>query len=139
AGNVWFRQGGGKSWGKKRRRGKARSQDSKPAETAPSASQTAPGPTIPVVFPKMQEVTEYVELNGNAASVNTVNLIARVEGYLEQIHFSDDAIVKEGDLLFTIQQDQYKAQLVQAEAQVRAQKAALFFAQTEVARYTALQ
>jgi RND family efflux transporter MFP subunit len=114
-------------------------QDSKPAETAPPGSPAAPGPTIPVAFPKMQEVTEYVELTGNAASVNTVKLIARVVGYLEQIHFADGAIVKEGDLLFTIQQDQYKAQLVQAEAQVRAQKAALFLAQTEVARYAALQ
>jgi multidrug efflux pump subunit AcrA (membrane-fusion protein) len=85
----------------------------------------------------MQGVTEYVELTGNAAAVNTVKLIARVDGYLEQIHFADGAIVKEGDLLFTIQQDQYKAQLVQAEAQVQAQKAALFLAKTEVALYGA--
>ena len=84
-------------------------------------------------------MTEYVELTGNAASVNTVKLIARVEGYLEQIHFADGAIVKKGDLLLTIQQDQYTAQLVQAEAQVQAQKAALFLAKTEVARYTTLQ
>jgi RND family efflux transporter MFP subunit len=46
--------------------------------------------------------------------------------------------VKKGDLLFTIQQDQYKAQLQQALAQVAAQKAALQHAVTELARYTAL-
>lgn len=97
------------------------------------------GPSIPVIFPKVQKVTEYIELTGNAASVNTVKLIARVEGYLDQIHFLDGQIVKKDDLLFTIQQDQYKSQLTQAESQVKAQEAALFFANTEVKRYTALQ
>jgi RND family efflux transporter MFP subunit len=127
------------SWWEKMMKRQAPSSDSKPAEAAPSPAQGAPGPTVPVILPKNQTVTEYVELTGNAASVNTVKLIARVEGYLEQIHFADGAIVKEGDLLFTIQQDQYKSQLIQAEAQVQAQKAALFLAQTEVGRYTALQ
>jgi RND family efflux transporter MFP subunit len=47
--------------------------------------------------------------------------------------------VKKDDLLFTIQQDQYLAQLKQAEAQVDAQKAALHHAKTEVTRYSALQ
>ncbi|MGB7966520.1 MAG: efflux RND transporter periplasmic adaptor subunit, partial [Methylocella sp.] len=96
-------------------------------------------PAVQVVLPKVQSVSEYIELTGNAASINTVKLIARVEGYLDQIHFLDGSIVKKGDLLFTIQQEQYKAQLTQAEAQVRAQEAALFYANTEVKRYTALQ
>jgi RND family efflux transporter MFP subunit len=114
-------------------------KDSKPAEAAPSPSQAAHGPTIPVVLPKVQKVTEYVELTGNATSVNTVKLVARVDGYLEKIHFQDGQIVKQGDLLFTIQQEQYRDQLVQAEAQMRAQEAALSYAKTEVARYTALE
>lgn len=109
-------------------------------ENAPSrlAAETT-GPTVPVVLPKRQAVTEFVELTGNASPIMTVKLIARVEGYLEQIHFLDGAFVKEGDLLFTIQQDQYKAQLTQAEAQVKATQAALFYAKTEVERYSALQ
>jgi RND family efflux transporter MFP subunit len=110
------------------------------APAAPNDAQpAAAGPAIPVVLPKVQNVSEYIELTGNAASVNTVKLIARVEGYLDQIHFLDGSIVKKGDLLFTIQQEQYKAQLTQAEAQVRAQEAALFYANTEVKRYTTLQ
>ncbi|MGH6811286.1 MAG: efflux RND transporter periplasmic adaptor subunit [Methylocella sp.] len=92
-----------------------------------------------MALPKVQGVSEYIELTGNAASVNTVKLIARVEGYLEKIHFKDGDLVKQNDLLFTIQQEQYKAQLVQAEAQVRAYEAALFYATTEVKRYTALE
>jgi RND family efflux transporter MFP subunit len=114
-----------------------------PPPAPPAATKETPpvvaGPVVPVVQPQMQSVTEYIELTGNAASVNTVKLIARVEGYLEKIHFKDGQIVKEGDLLFTVQQEQYKAQLIQAEAQVRAQQAALFYANTEVKRYTALE
>jgi RND family efflux transporter MFP subunit len=110
------------------------------APAAPNDAQpAAAGPPVQVVLPKVQSVSEYIELTGNAASVNAVKLIARVEGYLDQIHFLDGSIVKKGDLLFTIQQEQYKAQLTQAEAQVQAQEAALFYANTEVKRYTALQ
>src|SRR5262249_2143323 len=53
-------------------------------------------------------------------------------------HFVDGAQVKKGDLLFTIQDAQYKAQLQQAEAQVAAQKAALWHAKEELGRYTEL-
>jgi RND family efflux transporter MFP subunit len=128
------------SWWEKMMRRQGPAEPQKPAQAAPEAAPGTPsGPIVPIALPKIESVTEYVELTGNAAAVNTVKLVARIEGYLEQIHFADGAIVKEGDLLFTIQQDQYKAQLVQAQAQVQAQKAALFFAQTEVARYTALQ
>ncbi len=58
--------------------------------------------------------------------------------FLVQIHFQDGALVRKGDLLFTIQQDQYKAQLQQAQAQLQLQQAALLYAKTEVVRYTAL-
>src|SRR5262249_14219697 len=113
-----------------------------PAQTAAPAapSQKAAGapPEIPVVQPKVETVTVYVEITGTAASTNIVKLIARVEGYLEKIHFADGALVKEDDLLFTIQQDQYKAQLQQAKAQLMTQQAALVHAQTEVVRYTEL-
>jgi RND family efflux transporter MFP subunit len=93
---------------------------------------------IPVVKPRTQSVSNYVEITGNAASVNAVKLIARVEGYLDKIHYEDGQFVKKDDLLFTIQQDQYKDQLQQAQAQVLAAQASLTYAKTEVVRYTAL-
>ncbi|MDR3533202.1 MAG: efflux RND transporter periplasmic adaptor subunit [Rhodopila sp.] len=95
-------------------------------------------PTIPVVQPKVQTVSDYLEVTGNAAAVNQVKLIARVVGFLDQLHFADGVLVKKGDLLVTIQQDQYKAQLQQAQAQLQLQQAALLYARTEVGRYTAL-
>jgi RND family efflux transporter MFP subunit len=75
---------------------------------------------------------------GNAAAFDSVRLVARVPGWLERIHFQDGAVVRQGDLLFTIQQDQYQAQLRQAQAQLQLYRAQLTYAQTEVDRYTAL-
>jgi len=106
----------------------------------PSAAQrpAEPPPKVPVVQPKAQAVTDHVELTGNAAAISSAKLIARVEGYLERQHFHDGALAKKGDLLFTIQPEQYRAQLVQAESQVQAAIAALIYARTEVVRYRAL-
>jgi len=103
-----------------------------------STPPAAAPPTVTVAQPVVQPVTTHVEFTGNTAASESVTLVARVEGYLEKISFTDGARVKKGDLLFTIQQDQYKAQLQQAEAQVAAQKAALGHATIELARYTNL-
>ena len=107
---------------------------------APAAEQTpAPAaPPVPVVLPKVQAVSETMVVTGNAESINQVKLVARVVGYLDQIHFQDGQLVKKDDPLFTIQQDQYKAQLQEAQAQLQQQQAALVYAKTEVARYTDL-
>ena len=86
----------------------------------------------------MQAVSETLVVTGNAEAVNAVKLVARVPGYLEKIHFEDGQLVKKGDLLFTVQQDQYKDQLQQAEAQLQAAIVARDHAHLEVGRYTAL-
>ena len=109
-----------------------------PAAPTQKAFGASTAPEIPVVQPKVETVADYVEITGTAASTNIVKLIARVEGYLEKIHFADGALVKQDDLLFTIQQDQYKAQLQEAQAQLMTQQAALVYAKTEVVRYTDL-
>jgi RND family efflux transporter MFP subunit len=101
-------------------------------------SPTAAPATVTVAKPAIESVTEYLNFTGNTAASDSVTLVARVEGYLEKVHFKDGAPVKNGDLLFTIQQDQYKAQLQQANAQVAAQQAALGHAKEELARYTGL-
>ena len=103
-----------------------------------TSGSTAAPPVVTVANPVTRTVTDYLTFTGNTAPTNSVTLVARVEGYLEKNHFTDGSRVKKNDLLFTIQQDQYKAQLQQAEAQVAAQKAALWHANTELARYTAL-
>ena len=102
-----------------------------------AVTESAP-PEVTVATPQMQIVTNYLDFTGNTASVDSVSLVARVEGYLDKIHFIDGQAVKKGQLLFTIQQSQYQAQLEQAQAQVAAQKAAVWHATTELARYSRL-
>ena len=96
-------------------------------------------PAVSVTRPIEREVRDRLDLTGNTAPFYSVKLVARVEGYLEKVHFIDGAQVKEGDLLFTIQQSQYRAQLQQAQAQVLSQKAALAHARTEYRRYSVLE
>jgi membrane fusion protein, multidrug efflux system len=97
-----------------------------------------PPPAVTVAQPVAGEIADYIDFTGNTAAVDTVKLVARVEGYLEKIHFKDGAIVKKGDLLFSIQQSQYQAQLTQAEAQVKTAKTQLWHASTEYKRYSGL-
>ena len=99
--------------------------------------ETAP-PEVVVATPVSQLVTDYLDFTGNTVATDSVSLVARVEGYLDKIHFVDGSTVKKGTLLFTIQQAQYIAQLQQANAEVAAQKAALWHATTELARYSRL-
>ena len=97
-----------------------------------------PPPAVTVAPPTVEAVTDYIELTGTTAAVNTVQLVARVEGFLDQVHFQDGQRVKQGDLLFTIQQNTYQAQLQQAQSQLQAMQAQLLHAQTEFDRYSGL-
>jgi RND family efflux transporter MFP subunit len=83
-------------------------------------------------------VTDYLELPGNTAAVKSVQLVARVAGYLEKVLFQDGQLVKAGELLFVIQQNTYRSNLEQAEGTVLQQRARLEYASTELDRYTKL-
>jgi RND family efflux transporter MFP subunit len=93
---------------------------------------------VTVSQPLKRLVTDYLEFTGNTQAVNTVQLRARVEGYLEKVLFHDGDRVKKGQLLFVIQQNTYKSKLQQALADIQAQKARLLRAQTEYARFSKL-
>jgi RND family efflux transporter MFP subunit len=86
-------------------------------------------PTVTVVQPIAREVIEWDEYIGRLESPETVELRARVSGYLDKVHFKEGKPVKAGDLLFTIDRRPYKADLDRASADYeRAQS------QTELAR-----
>lgn len=84
-----------------------------------------PPPQVTVATPEKQTVTRYLEFTGNTASINSVDLVARVEGFLMQIDYKDGAVVKKGDQLFLIQQDTYQADLDQAKASLASANAQL--------------
>ncbi|MCX6912345.1 MAG: efflux RND transporter periplasmic adaptor subunit, partial [Verrucomicrobia bacterium] len=73
-------------------------------------------PTVTVSQPLQQEVTDYLELTGTVTPSRSVDLVARVTGYLQSVDFQDGAMVPEGKLLFVIEPDPYKQQLLLAKA-----------------------
>jgi RND family efflux transporter MFP subunit len=75
-----------------------------------------PPPKVTVANPIQHPVTNYMELTGNTAAINQVDLEARVQGFLEAINYVDGARAKKGDVLFGIQKDTYQAQLDLANA-----------------------
>jgi RND family efflux transporter MFP subunit len=98
-----------------------------------------PPPKVTVQLPVQQTVTPYLEATGNAASVNTVKLVARVQGYLQEIKYQDGATVKKGTPLFVIEPEPYKVKLEQAQAAEEGAKAALVNAEAEFQRQQQLQ
>lgn len=97
-----------------------------------------PPPKVTVTIPVEQPVIRYLELTGNTATINTVDLVARVEGFLMSIDYKDGATVKKGDRLFLIQQDTYQANLDQAKASLASANAQLTNAQAEYQRQSTL-
>jgi RND family efflux transporter MFP subunit len=75
-----------------------------------------PPPKVTVAEPVQKNVTLYLEATGNAAAINTTNLVARVPGFVETINYNDGDAVKKGTVLFTIEPETYKLKLDQAKA-----------------------
>lgn len=93
-----------------------------------------PPPQVSVATPVQQPVQRYLEVTGNTAAINSVDLEARVQGFLNTINYKDGALVTKGTLLFTIQRDQYQAQLDLQKAELASAKATQANAQTEYNR-----
>jgi RND family efflux transporter MFP subunit len=93
---------------------------------------------VTVAQPQHRTVTDYLELTGNTQAIYTVQLVARVAGYLEKVLFQDGQFVKKGQPLFLIQRNTYEDNLRQAEASVLQYRAQLAFAESQLARYSTL-
>jgi hypothetical protein len=98
-----------------------------------------PPPKVVVAQPLLQPVTLYLELTGNTAAFRTANLVARVQGNLESIDFSDGAAITKGTQLFAIERDTYQAALDHSTAQLKHDQAVLGEAETDLKRYQTLQ
>ena len=101
---------------------------------APSLVQP-PTPEVIVTKPSIQNLTNPLEFNGNAAAVETVEVKARVSGFITDIHFSDGQRITKGDPLFSIDQRPYLVVRDQARADVAKALAELNELESEVARY----
>jgi RND family efflux transporter MFP subunit len=76
----------------------------------------SPPPKVEVAVPVKHAITRYLEATGNAAPIKSVDLVARVQGFLQSINYKDGDFVKEGTVLFTIEPETYKLKLDQARA-----------------------
>ena len=94
-----------------------------------------PTPEVIVTKPSIQNLTNPLEFNGNAAAVETVEVKARVSGFITEIHFSDGQRITKGDPLFSIDQRPYLVVRDQARADVAKALAELNELESEVARY----
>jgi RND family efflux transporter MFP subunit len=100
--------------------------------------QPPPPPKVTVAQPAQRTITDQLDLTGNTQAVYTVQLVARVAGYLEQVLFRDGQLVKKGQPLFVIQRNTYENSLQQAEAAIQQYKAQLEWAEAQFTRYTNL-
>jgi RND family efflux transporter MFP subunit len=91
-----------------------------------------------VAQPVQRVVTDYLELTGNTQAIYTVQLVARVAGYLEKVLFRDGQFVKKDQPLFLIQQNTYEDNLRQAEALILQYRAQLEYAEAQFNRYSNL-
>lgn len=99
----------------------------------------AGAPPVTVAKPVVKEVIEYDDFTGRFEAAESVEVRARVSGYLESVPFKDGSIVNKGDLLFVIDRRPYKATLDQAEATLVSSQARLSFAENDLERAESLR
>jgi membrane fusion protein (multidrug efflux system) len=106
--------------------------DSEPEQAA--TPQATPPPAVTVTAVGRQPITPSASFTGRVEAVDKVDLRARVEGFLDERHFTEGQDVRRDDLLFTLEKAQYEAMVAQAEANVARARVALDNAQLQLDR-----
>jgi RND family efflux transporter MFP subunit len=97
-----------------------------------------PPAKVEVAVPLQRPITRYLDATGNTAPIKSVDLVARVQGFLESINYKDGTFVKEGTILFTIEPETYKLKLDQARAAEAGAQASLHQAELDFRRQSDL-
>ena len=87
------------------------------AKKGPAGPMTM-APVVTVAQPIIQDVNDYYDFTGNTDAVEKVDIKARVEGFLNEVHFTDGQDVNQGQLLFTIEPNEFLAARNQAQSQL---------------------
>jgi len=98
--------------------------------------QTPPDVLVYVV--KASDVPIYQEYIGETLGYKDIDIAARVEGFLEEIHFDEGSQVAEGDLLYTIESQRYEANVAEKLSVLAAQQTQLANAKSDLGRYEPL-
>ena len=102
-----------------------------------SKGQEAPAqgaPPVTVAAPLSQQVVDWDEFTGRFEAPRSVDVRARVGGYIQSVHFKDGDFVRQGQLLFTLDPRPAQAALASARAQLAQGQAQLTLARTELTR-----
>ncbi|MDY0873604.1 efflux RND transporter periplasmic adaptor subunit [Dongia rigui] len=101
------------------------------ADDAPAAPQAL---TVGTIAAAKQAVAKSQSFVGRVEAVERVEVVARVSGYLDQIHFTEGGMVKAGDPLYTLEKSLYEAAVQQAQASVESAKAGVLLAKQQKGR-----
>jgi RND family efflux transporter MFP subunit len=106
------------------------------ASCGDSAKQAAgpPPPTVTVAKPVTRTLSDFDEYVGRFTAVDSVEVRARESGYLDGVHFTDGQIVKQGDLLFTIDKRPFQNALDQARGNLATAKSNLAYSEADFTR-----
>ena len=104
------------------------------SESPQKQATVPPPPTVTVAKPAKRVVVDHDEYVGRFVAIDSVEIRARVSGYLDRIDFTDGQMVKQGDLLFTIDKRPFQTALDQAKANLAQARANLAFAEADLAR-----
>jgi multidrug efflux system membrane fusion protein len=96
--------------------------------------QAAPPPKVTVEKPTKRTIVDQDEYVGRFVAVDVVEVRARVSGYLDKVHFQDGQVVKQGDLLFTIDKRPFQNTLDQARANLESARSNVIFTQSDLTR-----
>jgi RND family efflux transporter MFP subunit len=107
-------------------------------DSKPTAGSAPPPPTVTVAHPLQKSITEWDEYTGRFTALETVEIRARVSGFIDSVHFQEGQIVKKDDLLFVIDQRPYQIAVEQAKADIERAQAKLDIATQDVNRATPL-
>jgi multidrug efflux system membrane fusion protein len=109
-----------------------------PQAWAPQAWAQAGPPGVTVAKPLASRVAQWDEFTGRFEAMERVEVRPRVSGYIDKVHFRDGSMVKEGDLLFTIDQRPFQLAVESAQSDVVRTKAQVVLDQADYERATQL-
>ena len=104
----------------------------------PAAGGPPPPPAVTVAKPIQKNLAQWDEYTGRFTALETVEVRARVSGFIDSVNFKEGQVVKKDDLLFIIDQRPYKIAVDQAKADVERGQAKLEIAALDVQRATPL-
>jgi RND family efflux transporter MFP subunit len=108
-------------------------------QTGPATQAAPPAPPVTVAKPLVKDMEEWSDFTGQFEARESVEVRARVSGYLESVNFTDGQLVKKGDLLFVIEPRPFELALETSKAQLAQTEAQLQLAQQQLDRTAQLR